>query len=105
MRRRALVSSRYIMFIAVVAALIASIALILYEVGERGLRALLGFDVRGPDHLGPLFGFLNEELFEIGRRAAEHHGIQFCKLRLERGIDERGVELFVKAVDDFGRSG
>ena len=31
MLRRALVSSRYIVFIAVVAALIASIALILYE--------------------------------------------------------------------------
>ena len=66
--------------------------------------ALLGFDVRGPDHLGPLFGFLSEQLSEIGRRTAKHRSIQFCKFSLERGIDERGVDLFVKAVDDFGRS-
>jgi hypothetical protein len=40
MLRRALVSSRYIVFIAAVAALIASIMLILHEVGERGGHAV-----------------------------------------------------------------
>jgi len=56
------------------------------------------------DHPAPFVGFFRDELAEIGRRAAKHRTIQIGKLRLELGIDQRGVNLLVEPIDNFGRS-
>ena len=45
------------------------------------------------DHLGPLLGFLGDELAEIGRRAGHHRAAQVSKPRLDLGIGETGVDL------------
>ena len=37
-----------------------------------GLRDQSGFDVGRPDHLGPLLGFVGDELAEFGGRAGKH---------------------------------
>src|ERR1051326_3067604 len=62
------------------------------------------FDIGRSDHLGPFFGFVGKELPEIGRGAAKYRSIEIGKLRPELGIDERGVDLLVESLDDFGRS-
>jgi hypothetical protein len=52
----------------------------LWSVGTcpRSLR----LDTGEPDHLGPFFGFVGDELPEVGRRAGKYHAAQLGKLRL-----------------------
>ena len=59
-------------------------------------------DVGRPDHLGPLLGFVDDELAEVGGRAREHRTTRVGKPRLHLGIGEAGIDLLVELVDDLG---
>jgi hypothetical protein len=54
------------------------------------------------DHLGPLLGFVRNELAELGWRAGKRRAAQVSKPRLDFGIGERRVDLLVQLIDDFG---
>src|SRR5258708_12614277 len=43
------------------------------ETSVKGPVGLLRLDTRSLDHLGPLCGFVGDELAEIGGRARQHH--------------------------------
>src|SRR5262245_23889346 len=74
----------------------------LWNIGRgRSLR----FDVGIPDHLGPLLGFVGDELAEIGRRTLKDRYAQGGKSRLDLGISEGGIDFLVELVDDFGWRG
>jgi len=60
------------------------------------------FDVGCADHLGPLLGFLGEELGEIGRSARKRYSAQIGKPGFESRIGEAGIGLPVELIDDFG---
>jgi hypothetical protein len=64
---------------------------------------LLRLDVGGPDHLGPLLGFVGDELAEVGRRTLKDRYAQGGKSRLDLGISEGGIDFLVELVDDLGR--
>src|SRR5438093_7685737 len=55
------------------------------------------------DDLGPLFGFVGDELFEVRRRAGEHRAAEISEPRLHPRIGEAGVDLLVELLDDLGR--
>src|SRR5271169_773313 len=57
------------------------------------------------DDLGPLLGFLGEELVEIRSRARKHRRAQIGKPRPHVAIGENGVDLVVEPVDDLGGRG
>lgn len=61
------------------------------------------FEARELDHFAPLFGFVPDELAEIGGRERERRDAQIGKLRPELGIGKAGSDFFVKFVDDFDR--
>src|SRR5262245_37026838 len=54
-------------------------------------------------HPGPFPGFVGDQFAEVGSRAAQDRAAQFSDARLDLGIGQYGVELFVESVDDFGR--
>ena len=58
-------------------------------------------DVSGPDHLGPLLGFLGNERPEIARRATENNAAEVGELSLQLGIGEAGIDLLVEFIDDL----
>src|SRR5262249_11720302 len=58
-------------------------------------------DVRRPDHLGPLLGFLGDELAEVSGRPREHGATQVGEACLHRWIGEGGVDLAIELVDDL----
>src|SRR5262249_17986048 len=60
-------------------------------------------DVRRPDYLAPLLGFVSDELGEVGRRARKHRGAQIGNPRLHLGISEPSVYFFVEFVDYLRR--
>src|SRR5262245_35984046 len=60
-------------------------------------------DVRCPDYLAPLLGFVGDELGEVGRRARKHRRAQIGNPRLHLGISEPSVYLFVEFVDYLRR--
>src|SRR6516225_3260753 len=66
---------------------------------------LLRLDVGCPDHLGPLLGFVGDQLAEVGRGAGKHRAAQVGEPRLHLGVVESRVDLFVQLVDDLGRRG
>src|SRR5215472_2039684 len=68
-----------------------------------GTAASVGLDVGRPDHLGPLFGVICDELSEIGGRADKRRASKVGKPRLHLGIGEAGVDLLVELVDDLRR--
>src|SRR5262249_1988724 len=70
-----------------------------YFVGVGGSLLL---DARKLDHLGPLFGFLDDELAELGGRADKRCASEVGEPRLHRGIGESRIDLFVECVDDLG---
>src|SRR5580700_7909837 len=72
---------------------------VLRFISTRSLR----LDVRELDHLGPFFGFVGDELAEIGGRAWKWHGAEIGKSLLQRGVGEAGIYLLVELVDDVGR--
>src|SRR5262245_64256549 len=54
-------------------------------------RESLGFDVGGPDHLGPFLGFLGEELAVFGRRERERRVAEVGNPRPDPGTGQAGV--------------
>jgi hypothetical protein len=65
--------------------------------------ASVRLDVEGPDPLGPLLGFLGDELAEVGRRTLKDRCAQVGKSCLDLGIGEGGIDFVVELVDDLGR--
>jgi hypothetical protein len=72
-------------------------------VPDRSLSGLLRLDVCGPDHLAPLFGFVGDELTEVGGRLGERRGAQVGQARLDVGIRKTRIDIPVQLVDDLGR--
>src|SRR5262249_16921657 len=70
---------------------------------ECAPRGSLRLDARGLDPLGPLLGFVGNELAEVGGRADKRCASQVGKLRLDFGIDKARVDHRVELVDDLGR--
>jgi hypothetical protein len=65
--------------------------------------ASVWLDTRRLDHLGPLLGLIGDKLSEVGGRSGQHSAAQIGEARLDLGIGERGVDLFVELVDDLSR--
>jgi hypothetical protein len=55
---------------------------------RRCRAASLRLDVRRPDHLGPLFGFVGDELAEVGGRAGQHGATEIGKPMFDFGVSE-----------------
>src|SRR5262249_36644828 len=79
---------------------------------ERALRNIwprsrgsFRLDVIGPDHLGPLFGFVGDQLPKFGGREREHGATEIGKPRLDLGISKASVDLLVELLDNLGRRG
>src|SRR3954468_11696280 len=68
---------------------------------RRRARGSLRLDVGCPDDLAPFLGFVGDELSEIGGRAAKHGAAQIGEPRLDLGVRESRVDLFVELVNDF----
>jgi hypothetical protein len=74
--------------------------------GVYGISAAsLRLDARGLDHLGPLLGFVGDELAEIGGRARQRRTTHIGKPRLHFGIGEGSVDLLVELLDDLSWCG
>src|SRR5215472_16386779 len=56
----------------------------------------------GPNNFAPLFGFFDNELSEVGRRAREHGSTQFGITSLDFGIRKAGSDFFIESFDDVG---
>src|SRR5262249_56016058 len=62
----------------------------------------LRLDVGRADHLAPFFGFVGEQLAEVGGRPRKHSSPHISKQSLHPGISETGVDFCVEPSDDFG---
>src|SRR5262245_42987940 len=60
-------------------------------------------DVRRPDHLAPLLGFLGDQLAEVGGQAGKNRAAQAGKLCLELGVGEARVNFLVELVNNLRR--
>src|SRR5262249_5527252 len=70
--------------------------------GGYGMPAgSLWLDTRELDHLGPLLGFVSDELSEFGRRYRHRHAPKVGKPRLKLGVAEDGIDLSVELLDDL----
>src|SRR6266700_1999998 len=63
--------------------------------------ALLRLDAGGADHPAPFFGFLRDQLAELGGRASERLAADGGKPRLHPGVGDRRIDFLVELVDDF----
>src|SRR5215510_2111647 len=72
---------------------------------RAGSCASLRLDARELDDLGPLFGFVGDELAKIGGRTRKHRTSQIGEARLHGRIGESGIDLLVELVDDLCRRG
>src|SRR5262245_62777191 len=52
-------------------------------------------------HLGPLFGFLCDQLAELRRRSRQRHAAEVGETGLHLGVGESRIGLFVELVDDL----
>src|SRR5258708_39741240 len=68
-----------------------------------GGSASLRLDVEGPDDVAPLLDFVGDELAKVGGRKREHGAAEIGKPRPEFRVGERGTDLPVELVDNFGR--
>src|SRR5262245_1433311 len=68
-----------------------------------GTAASVCFDVRRPDHLGPLLCFVGDEVAERAGTHRHRLAAELYQLRLDFQIGKRGIDLPVELVDDFGR--
>ena len=66
------------------------------EFAESGLHA------RELDHLGPLLGFIGDELSESAGEPANTAAAQVGEACLYLGVGEGGIDLLVELVDDLG---
>src|SRR3954470_1414746 len=80
-----------------------------YEVGqsrngsyEISTGVSVRLDVRRPDHLAPLLGFIGNELAEIGGRERKYGAANLGTPRIHLGIGEQGVDLLVELGRDLG---
>ena len=62
----------------------------------------LRLDARELDHLGPLLGFVGDELAEVGWRTGKHCAAKVGKPRLHPSVGESGIDLLVELVDYLG---
>src|SRR4029434_5271376 len=65
--------------------------------------ASVRLDVEGPDDIAPLLRFVRDVLSEVRGREHEHVATQVGKPRLDFGISQARIDLFVELVDDLGR--
>src|SRR5262249_23644628 len=72
-------------------------------ISDRSLSSLLRLDVCCSDHLAPLFGFISDELTEVGGRLGERSGPQVGQARLDVGMRKTRIDISVQLVDDLGR--
>src|SRR5262249_61911868 len=63
----------------------------------------LQLDIGDPDHLAPLFGFVGNQLAEIGGRAGKHRAAEIGELRLEVVIRNADIDGRVQFFDDLSR--
>src|SRR5262245_39304740 len=54
------------------------------------------------DHLGPLFGFVGDQLSELSRRSRQRHAAEVSETGLYLRIVESRVDLLVELLDDLG---
>src|SRR5262245_45261867 len=78
-------------------------------VAERALwnirAASLRLDAGEFDHVGPLLGFVCDQLCELSRRSRQRHAAEVSETGLHLGVVESRVDLLVELVDDLGRRG
>src|SRR5262245_61599459 len=65
----------------------------------------LRLDVGRADHLGPLLGFVDDQLTELGRRSRQWRAAEVSETSLHLRVVESRVDLLVEPVDDLGRRG
>src|SRR5262245_31968330 len=70
-----------------------------------GTAASVRLDARELDHLGPLFGFVGDQLSELSRRSRQRHAAEISETGLHLRVVESRVDLLVEFVDDLGRRG
>src|SRR5262245_50079965 len=68
-----------------------------------GGSASLRLDVEGPDHLGPLLGFVGDQRTKVGGRARKRRAAEVSEPRFDRGIGQAGVDVLVEPIRDLGR--
>src|SRR5262249_18117965 len=66
---------------------------------------LIGLEASKLDDLGPLLGFVGDELAKVAGRARKHSATKVGKARLHPGVGKPCIDLAVKLLDDFGRRG
>jgi hypothetical protein len=71
---------------------------------ERGAETAgsIRLDACELHHLGPLLGFVGDELAEVGGRPDEHRAAHVRKPRLQLRVGEGRVDLRVELRNDFG---
>src|SRR5262245_35883264 len=67
--------------------------------------ASLRLDAGEFDHLGPLFGFVGNQLSEVSRRSRQRHAAEVSETGLHLRVVKSRVDLLVELVDDLGRRG
>src|SRR5262245_2356099 len=68
-------------------------------------RESLRLDTRKPHHLGPLLGFIGDQLRKIDRRAGDHGATELLQPQLDLRLGDRRIDLAVELADDFLRRG
>src|SRR5262245_8428928 len=69
------------------------------------LPASVCLDAGEFDHLGPLFGFVGDQLSELSRRSRQRHAAEVSETGVHLRVVESRVDLLVECVDDRGRRG
>src|SRR5262249_17868573 len=69
----------------------------------HGVRGSVRLRAREFHHLGPLPGFVRDELAEFGGRHRHRHATQTGEPRFDRGIGGAGVNCIVKLVNNLRR--
>ena len=72
-----------------------------YGILERERSGSLGLDARELHHLAPFFGFVDQELPELGRRTCKDRDTQVSKPHLDFRISQSRCDLVVKLVDNL----
>src|SRR5215831_20076434 len=75
-----------------------------YGILDR-VTASVCFDVRRPDHLAPLLGFVDDQLAEVSGRTRKHRAAEVSEPRFHVGIGEASVDLLVEFLDYLSRRG
>src|SRR5207248_9141627 len=76
-----------------------------YALTPPACPASVRVDAGELDHLGPLLGFVGDELAKVAGRAWKHSATKVGKARLHPGVGKPCIDLAVKLLHDFGRRG